>query len=96
MEEAGLVIIENQTLARTKEYAAKDNYQGGYRLGLGTDNDYFTIDNSGEVRSKAEVRILPKNTYNIQTIYTDLAGNEFRDNIELNITPTPYSEAEQI
>lgn len=89
VEEAGLVIIDNQALARTTEYAAKDNYQGGYRLGLGTDNDYFTIDNSGEVRSKAEVRILPKDTYNIQTIYTDLAGNEFRDNIELNITPTP-------
>ena len=87
-EEANLVILENQTLARLNEYAAKDNYQGGYRLGPGVDNDYFTITSSGEIRSKSEVRLLPKDQFTLQAIYEDMFGNEFRDNIELNITPT--------
>ena len=87
-EEANLIILENQTLGRLNEYAAKDNNQGGYRLVAGGDNDYFTITSSGEIRSKSAVRVLPKDQYNIQAIYEDKFGNEFRDNIELNITST--------
>ena len=88
VEEANLIILENPTLARLNEYAAKDNFQGGYRLGSGDDNEYFTITSSGEIRSKSEVRILPKDQFMLEAIYEDMLGNEFRDTIELNITPT--------
>lgn len=87
-EEANLVLIESQELTSLQQYASKDGYQGGYRLGNGAHNNFFNITSNGEIQSKAEVRIEPLNSFNLEAIYEDIHGNVFSDNITLNITPT--------
>ena len=85
-EEANLVLIESQELTSLQQYASKDGYQGGYRLGNGAHNNFFNITSNGEIQSKAEVRIEPLNSFNLEAIYEDIHGNVFSDNITLNIT----------
>ena len=72
-EEANLVLIESQELTSLQQYASKDGYQGGYRLGNGAHNNFFNITSNGEIQSKAEVRIgMPLNSFNLEAIYEDI------------------------